>query len=84
MEIAQALSEFYKDLYHDSDPYNIENKIQIFLKKLNLPTLSEEEATEITQPISCQEISNTIKRLKNNKSPASDRFPREFSKYLIN
>lgn len=80
-DIAEAFSEFYKNLYHDSDSDNIEGKTQIFLKKLQLPTLSKEEATDMTQPISSQEISDTIKKLKNNKSPGTDGFPGEF---LIN
>lgn len=50
-------------------------KTQAFLERLHLPSLSEEEATEMTHDvISSQEISNTIKVLKNIKSPGTDGF----------
>lgn len=49
-------------------------KTQAFLERLHLPSLSEEEATEMTQLISSQEISNAIKALENIKSPGTDGF----------
>lgn len=79
-EIAEAFAEYYKDLYNDFELNSTENKTQVFLKKLNLPSLSAEEASEMIQPITVQEISDTIKNLKNNKSPGTDGFPGEFYK----
>ena len=37
-----------------------------------------EEASEMIKPISSQEIANTVKILKSNKSPGTDGYPREF------
>lgn len=62
-EIAEAFAEYYKDLYDDFELNSTENKTQVFLKKLNLPSLSADEASEMIQPITVQEISDTIKNL---------------------
>lgn len=67
-------------MYNDVEPNSTINKTQGFLEKLNLPSLSTEEASEMIQPITVQEISDTIKNLKNNKSPGPDGFPGEFYK----
>ena len=48
-KIAEAFAEYYKDLYNDSELISTENKTQVF--KLNLPSLSAEEASEMILPI---------------------------------
>lgn len=66
IEVAETFIQYCKNLYDNSK--FIESKTQEFLKRLHLPLLSGEEATEMTWSISLQEISYTIKALKNNKS----------------
>lgn len=78
-EIAEAFAEYYKGLYDDSDSDYNDSDAQAFLK-INLPILSREKASEMTRPVSIQEILDTIKTLKNNKSPGTDGFPGEFYK----
>lgn len=77
-EIAEAFSENYKNRYDESEL--IEDKTQAFLKRIHLPSLSVEEASEMTWTISLQEISNTINTLKTNKYPGTDGFLGEFYK----
>lgn len=79
-EIAEAFAEYYKNLYSDSESNVIETKTQEFFKKLHLPALMAEEASEMIKPISSQEIDDTIKTLKSNKSPGTDGSPGEFYK----
>lgn len=77
-EIAEAFAEYYKNLYSDSESNLTETKTKEFFKKICLPTLTAEEASEMIKPISSQEINDTIKTLKSNKSPGTDGFPGEF------
>lgn len=47
-------------------------KIYAYLESINLPKLSEEDSQAIERPITKEEIVETIKGLKNCKSPGSD------------
>lgn len=69
-----------KKLYDDSENKFNDREAQNFLKNLKLLTLPEEEASELIKPVSLREIEDTIKTLKNNKSPGTDGFPGEFYK----
>lgn len=61
------IGEAYQNLDDDSQSEFIGNTTQAFLRRLHLPSLSVEEASEMTRPISLQEISNTIKAPKSPK-----------------
>ena len=60
-DIAEAFAEYYKNLYNDSESKIAEDKTQAFLKRLQLPALSIEEADDMVQPILSQEILDSIK-----------------------
>uniref|UniRef100_A0A096M5N2 Reverse transcriptase domain-containing protein n=1 Tax=Poecilia formosa TaxID=48698 RepID=A0A096M5N2_POEFO len=79
-EIAEAFADHYKKLYDYLDRNTHEDETSSFLKRINFPTLSEEESLEMTRPITSQEILNVIKNLKNNKSSGTDGLPGEFYK----
>lgn len=82
-DIADAFAEYYKHLYDDQETLSQETKMQKFMNKFNLPMLTPEQALEMTEPVSLKEILDTIKNLKNNKSPGPDGFPGEFYKCFI-
>ena len=47
---------------------------------MNLPTLSEEQRSDLCRPITEQEVLESIKSLRSGKSPGPDGFGPEFSK----
>ena len=53
-----------------------------FLEKYNLPKLNEEEAENLSRPITADEIEAVIKKLPTHKSPGPDGFTGEFYKAL--
>lgn len=80
LEIAEAFADYHKNVYSDSVSNSMEIKTQAFLKNIQLSSVTEEDAFKMIQPISSQEISDTIKTLMNNTSPGTDGFPGEFYK----
>lgn len=57
--IAEAFADYCKNLYDDHEADWGKSETEAFLGKINLPTLSEEEASEMIEPISTQEILDT-------------------------
>lgn len=68
-EIADVIASFYKKLYEEPKLNTLNDKSEAFLTSLNLPSLSEDEALQMTSDITETEIQEAIKKLKNNKSP---------------
>ena len=79
-EIAAAFAAFYENLYDSPEITEKEDKIQLFFSELDLPSLSKEEAENMSSHITEQEIKEVILKLKNNKSPGTDGIPGEFYK----
>lgn len=85
-EIANAFASYYKKLYEEPNSINddeIKHKCDTFLKNLNLPTLSKEEALSMISDVTENEIREAIRKLKNNKSPGTDGLPGEFYKCFL-
>lgn len=80
VKVAEAFQIYYKNLYDSPDEEQSTTKLEGIFMGLNLSKLTEEEAEQLTAPISISEIENTIKSLKNNKSPGTDGYPGEFYK----
>ena len=55
-------------------------EMDTFLEKCNLPKLNEEEAENLNQPITADEIERVIKKLTTHKSPGPDGFTGDFYK----
>lgn len=78
-EILKTFHNFYEDLYKNKqivDP----DACTKYLESLNLPKLSEADKTTLGTQISEDEISKSIKTLKNNKAPGPDGFSASFYK----
>lgn len=54
------------------------NKLEFFLKSLDLSTLSEDQSTKLLAEITVEELNTAISRLKANKSPGPDGFSSEW------
>ena len=79
-EIANAFSNYYEQLYDSTTSPNKSEKIKQLLQQINLTKLDQTESKAMIETITEEEIKNTIKKLKNNKSPGPDGFPGEFYK----
>ena len=76
------VQKFYSILYA---PLNSEKDIndQGILKNLQHPVLTDIESSNLEGEITAYEISNVLRNMKNNKSPGSDGFTVEFSKFFF-
>lgn len=61
-DIAETFADYYKILYDDEDNDPLNTKTKEFMSKLELPTLTLEQAREMTEPSTLEEILNTIKK----------------------
>uniref|UniRef100_A0A8C1BL18 Reverse transcriptase domain-containing protein n=1 Tax=Cyprinus carpio TaxID=7962 RepID=A0A8C1BL18_CYPCA len=82
-EISGAFATFYKKLYSNTDTCTEFEQIDAYLESINLPKLSEEDSQAIDRTIMREEIIETIKGLKNGKSPGSDGYCNEFYKAFV-
>ncbi|XP_010667214.1 uncharacterized protein LOC104884289 [Beta vulgaris subsp. vulgaris] len=83
--IAQMLSSYFQDLYKASergvsDIRTRGEEIDLALRELNLPCLSQEESQTLLSSITDQEIRDAIFDVANDKSPGPDGVPLEFYK----
>ena len=80
-DIQQSFKVFYKNLYTQPKIDN-EDRIDVFLKTLDLPTITEEQNERLISEITTEELQAAISRLKANKSPGTDGFTSEWYKVL--
>ena len=75
-DILKEVMNFYKSLYskRDVQDANISNLVK------NLPKLNDNQSQQLGGELTFDEISYTLKSMKNEKSPGSDGFPVEFFK----
>ena len=80
-EILEEIQNFYKTLYSKSEK-SVHNNVDLneYLKNIDVPKLSKLEAESLEGHITYTEASQTLKKMKNNKSPGSDGFTVEFLK----
>lgn len=87
-DIADQFADYYSSLYNlHTDPNTHQptvEKIESFLKNINLPTLSAHHLETLNAPITLREIEQTIHTLPNGKSPGPDGFSNEYFKTFAN
>ena len=77
--ILKEVETFYKNLYSANS--NMEDvDLNDYLNNCNIPKLTKKESDNLEGLITYDEASNTLKNMKNDKSPGSDGFPAEFFK----
>ena len=75
-EVIQEVKNFYQNLYskRDVEDVHVPDLVE------NIPTLAENEANELEGSLTLEELSYSLKNMKNGKSPGSDGFTVEFFK----
>lgn len=79
-DISQVLQAFYGDLYARANADD--NARCRFWDKVQVPVLTQDQADTLTAPITIEEISLAIKKLKHNKAPGPDGLSTDFYKLL--
>jgi hypothetical protein len=82
-QIFQEAKIYYENLYSKRDTVsniNLKNEIPYTA----IPTLSDEIKNNLEGEIAYAELTASIKRMKNEKSPGSNGFTREFFKFFLN
>ena len=79
-EVIHETKTFYETLYKEKPvkPINLNNVLNYH----DIPKLSESQKLEIEGEITTAEALNSLKNMKNNKSPGSDGFTTEFFKFF--
>lgn len=80
--IAQIIVRHFETLYTpvEEDLSTHEEHIDLVLRELHLPRLSEVDVSSLLTPFSDSEIESTLFGIANDKSPGLDGFPAEFFK----
>lgn len=80
-EIKNCFKDYYEKLYSQPQVDN-DDKLDSMLQALTLPTVTEDQNSVLKLPISAEELSSAINRLKSGKSPGSDGFTSAWYKCL--
>ena len=79
-EILKEIRTFYKDLYSNKDHLLAFPDIIELGDSLKLPKLTAKKSQHMEGALTLSELSNSLMKMKNNKSPGSDGFPADFFK----
>ena len=77
-EIVNEVNNFYKTLYTKRDVRDAAVSDLVN----NIPTLSDFDSNQLEGQLTLDELSYSLKDMKNGKSPGSDGFPAEFFKFF--
>ena len=78
-EILSTIKLFYEKLFSDSNKSDNET-IDENISRLDITTLTPSQVKELEGPLTEKEIAETLKNMKNNKTPGIDGFPADFFK----
>ena len=79
-EILHETYNFYKTLYSSKEieDFNLKEEFRNF----NMKVLSDEEKISLDTPITYKELTEALRKMKNDKSPGSDGFSNNFYKFF--
>ena len=81
-QILHDVNIFYQDLYRSRDDILDDVELAILVNKAEVPKLSVEQKFSLDCPITSIEVLESLKRLKNNKSPGTTGFQADFFKFF--
>ena len=79
-EILNETKNYYKDLFTSKENILIDVVLNDYMQNMQIPTLNYEESSEIEGKLTLKEAGQTLKNMKNNKSPGTSGFSVEFFK----
>ena len=79
-QILLELKNFYSQLYRAQDESLKEFDLDLIFKDIKLSRITIDQATSIQGDLKEEELFESFKKMKNNKSPGIDGFPAEFLK----
>ena len=79
-EILHEIQYFYKDLYSNKDIFYEEKDLDEMLSKVDISKIDESTKCKLELPLDIYELTNSLKNMKNDKSPGPDGFTSEFFK----
>ena len=79
-QILLELKNFYSQLYRAQDESLKELDLDLIFKDIKLSRITNDQATSIEGDLKEEELFESLKNMKNNKSPGIDGFPAEFLK----
>ena len=83
-EILSETKLFYENLYSSKDDQLDDVDLNEELNILNIPKLSIDEANDLEGLLTFKQASQTLNRMKNNRSPGSDGYGADFFKVFWN
>ena len=81
-EILTEVKNFYQNLFSNKDHELQDIDFDETFGNSNSKKLTQEDSQLLEQPITLSEVSDALKKMKNNKSPGSDGFPADFYKFF--
>lgn len=76
--IKSSFNDFYTQLYTSENPS--ESDIRMFLEKVSLPSISEDDKEQLNSPFTSEEVLQAIMSLPSGKTPGLDGYSVEFYK----
>ena len=81
-DILQEVKSFYVNLYSSKEDSLIDVDLLDLLSDIDVKKLKECEREELSKPLNLEEISLSLKKMKNEKSPGPDGYTAEFFKFF--
>ena len=82
-EILSEIRDFYSNLYNSQDQTLDDINLNDLLRDYDIPKLSDDDRDRIEGQISYKEASQSLKKMRNDKSPGPDGFTVEFFKCFL-
>ena len=79
-EILRETSNYYETLYSSKENNLNETDLNSYMQNTSMPTLKEEESLKLEGMLTLKEAGQTLKDMKNNKSPGTSSFSADFYK----
>ena len=79
-KIMEETKKYYQNLFSNKDQILTEVDLDNLFKDINIDKLSDLQRNSIESPMTMAEISNSLYKMNNNRTPGSDGFPADFYK----